>query len=78
MRHVFCHHWHAWLYRIFLHYLTNGVTFGKAFVEHKTCILVLSTAFVRNLHILRNIQRDIVRKILRFSRKVPLFLSEFN
>jgi hypothetical protein len=30
----------------FPHYLINGAIFGKKVIEHKMCVLILSTTFV--------------------------------
>jgi hypothetical protein len=34
---------------LFRHYVTNGTIFGENVVEHKTCVLIFSTTFVRNI-----------------------------
>jgi len=38
--------WPAPLYKLFPHYLINGTIYGKKVTEHKTCVLIFSTAFV--------------------------------
>jgi hypothetical protein len=44
---LYRHLWPIWLYRIFPHYLINGMIFWKKIViEHKMCILIFSTTFV--------------------------------
>ena len=45
-RHIVCGLWH---HRIFRHYVTNGMIFGKKVIEHKTCVLVWCTIFVWNI-----------------------------
>jgi hypothetical protein len=45
--------------------------FRKTIIEHKMCVLSFSTSFVRN------IQRDIIINVQRFSCKVPVILVGF-
>jgi hypothetical protein len=40
--------WPRWLHQIFRHYLTNGTISGKKVDEHKMCVLIFSTSFIRN------------------------------
>ena len=45
-------HYHlspVWLYHIFPHYLINHTIFGEKVIEHKMCVLTLSTIFVQNI-----------------------------
>jgi hypothetical protein len=48
MHHIF-HLWPAPLCSMFPHYLANGTIFEKKIAEHKMCVLVLSTNFVRHI-----------------------------
>jgi hypothetical protein len=43
----YCHLCPAPLYNIFPHYLINGAIFGKKIYEHKMCVLIFCTTFVR-------------------------------
>jgi hypothetical protein len=36
----------VWIYHIFLHHLINDRIYGKKVIEHKMCVLILSTTFV--------------------------------
>ena len=46
---LFCHLWPVRLFSTFPHYLTNGTIFRRKVIEHKMCVLIFSTTFVRNL-----------------------------
>jgi hypothetical protein len=46
---LYCHLWPVRLYNIFARYLTNGTIFGKEVIEHKMCVLIFFTNFVRNI-----------------------------
>jgi len=37
------------LYSVFPHYLIKGTIFEIKFAEHKMCVLIVSTTFVRNI-----------------------------
>jgi hypothetical protein len=37
------------IFFFFLHYLINGTIFGKIVIEHKMCVLIFSTTFLRNI-----------------------------
>ena len=45
----YCHLWPAPLYDIFPNYLINGTIFEKVVTEHKMCVSIFSTTFVRNI-----------------------------
>jgi len=47
----YCHLWHLRSYNIFPHYLIKGTIFEKKNVvtEHKMCVLISSSNFVRNV-----------------------------
>jgi hypothetical protein len=34
---------------LFRHYLINGTIFGKNVIEHKMCVLIFFTTFIRNI-----------------------------
>jgi len=65
--------WHAQLYSIFPHYLTNGTNLGKKIIEYKTCAFISPTKFL----ILSRIQRDIIVNLQRSSNKLPVILVRF-
>ena len=48
---------------------------GKKVIEHKICVSIFSTTFIRNL--LRRIQRDIIINVRGLPVKCPLFLLDF-
>ena len=50
----YCHLWLAWLHHIFSLYLINGSVFKKKVIEHKTCVLGISTTFIRNISNYKN------------------------
>ena len=51
--------WPAPPYNIFQHSLINGTNFEKKVTEHKMCVVILSTTFVRNIsHSRKNWERD--------------------
>ena len=50
---------HVSFHHIFRHYLTGGTIFEKKVIEHKMCILILSTTLFKTFLILRRIQRDL-------------------
>jgi hypothetical protein len=52
--------------------------FREKVIEHKMCVLILSTTLSEAFLILRRIQRDITINVHRRSCKVPLLLSDFN
>jgi hypothetical protein len=56
----YCQLWPARLYDIFPRYLIRGRIFGgEKVIEHKTCVLILSTTFAwKKFLILRRIERD--------------------
>ena len=44
----YCHLWYVRLCHIGPHYLINGTIFGeKKVIEHKMCVLIFCTTFVR-------------------------------
>jgi len=45
----YCHLWHTRPYYIFAHYLIKSTIFEKKNTEHKICVLIFSTNFVRNI-----------------------------
>ena len=45
----YCHLWPGPLYNIFSHYFTKARFSKKKVTEHKVCLLILSTTFVRNI-----------------------------
>jgi hypothetical protein len=65
-------------YHIFPHYLIKGTTFGKKFIEHKTCVLIFSNVLSEIFPTLRRLRRDIITNLLTPSRKLPLFVPDFN
>ena len=46
----------------------------KRIIEHKICVLIYRTNFVWNFLILRRIQRDMIRYVCWFSRKVSVIV----
>jgi hypothetical protein len=50
---------------------------GGGLIEHKKCVLIFPTTFIRNIF-LRRIRRDIVINIHRSSRKVLVILVRFQ
>jgi len=45
----YCHLWPARLYNIFLALSHKWKDFRKKFMEHKKCVLIFFTTFVRNM-----------------------------
>jgi hypothetical protein len=45
--------------------------------EHKMCVLIFSTNFSEIFLILRRIERDIIKNVYSFSRKVSFLLVRF-
>ena len=75
----YCHAWSAPIYNIFLHYLTAWFSRKKTFTEHKTCVLIFSTAFVSNIsHSKKKWARYDKKKSIDLHVKYLLFLSDFN
>jgi hypothetical protein len=46
---LYCHLWLLQHYHIFRRCLINGTIFGKNVIEHKICVLTLSTNFIWNI-----------------------------
>jgi hypothetical protein len=55
-----------------------GTIFRKHVIEHKMCVLILSTNFSKELLILRIIQRDIIINVLTCSYTVTLILQHLK
>jgi len=73
------HLWSARLYIIFQPYPIKGTSFEKKkIIEHKMCVLNVSTTCVWNIPILRRNERDMIKKVYRSSCEVRLFLSNYN
>ena len=69
---LYCHLWPVRLYHIFPHYLIKGTIFGNNLIEHKICVLILSTTFVPNIsHSKKNSARYIHKS------KLSVILDEF-
>jgi len=61
------------------HYIINGTIFGKKVIEHKNMCLVVSTKLcLKYFLIVSRNQQDIIIKVHRFSRKVPVILVRFQ
>ena len=74
----YCHMWRALLYNIFTHYLINGTFFRNKVAEHKMWVFIFSyNFFSKTFFILRRIERDIMKNMYPFSRKVPIILFQF-
>ena len=76
--HFFCvelnsHLQPTWLYHIFTHYLINGTTSAKTFLNIK-CLLIFSPNLSEIYLILRRIQRDIIINLHMSSCKVSIVL----
>ena len=52
--------------------------FRKNVTEHKTCILIFSTTFIRNISNSKNNSARYCHKCENVFIKYPLFLSDFN
>jgi hypothetical protein len=59
---LYCHLRPLWLHQIFRHCLINRTIFGEKVTENKMC-LIFFTNFIRNILILRIIQRDNVIRV---------------
>ena len=71
----YSHLWLAPLCKIFPPYLINGTIFEeKSVFEHKMCVLVFCTSFVRNISHSKKIERDIVVYLYWSSFKVPAWI----
>jgi hypothetical protein len=75
----YCHLWPTRLYKIFPHYLINGMIFGKKKILNTTCtfwfsLQLLSETFL----ILRWNKRGMVNNVSRSSCEVPVILVDFN
>jgi hypothetical protein len=75
----YCHLWPVRLYSIFARYLIKCKIFGEKVIEPKMCFNFFYN-FVRNVVILRIIERDIIIYVYCIVLHVgyPLFLSNFN
>jgi hypothetical protein len=64
----------------FPNYLINGTIFGgKKVIGHKMRVLIFSATICSEVFlILRTVQGDVVRNVLRSSCKCLLFLYDFN
>jgi len=62
------------------HYLINGTIFEtkKKVTEHKICVLIVSTILSEIFLIITRIQRDTIKNVYLFSRKVPDILVGFQ
>jgi hypothetical protein len=52
--------------------------FLKKVIERKMCVYIFSTIFVRNVSILRRIERDMMKNVNWFSCKVPATFAIFE
>jgi hypothetical protein len=78
LRHLtFCHLWPARIYSIFSPYFINGNDFRKIAIEHKMCVLIFSTSFVRNISHSKKNCEIFDQNVCRPSCK-PTFLSDFD
>ena len=74
---LYCHLWPVWLYRILPNYLIKRQNFRSKILEHKKCILILSTNLSEIVFILRRIKLYITINTRRSSRKVTVFFVRF-
>jgi hypothetical protein len=72
------HLWPGRLYITFPHYTINGIIFFKKIIEHKMCILTLSTNLSETFLILRRTEPDMIQMYNVFRMKCPLYLFRFN
>jgi hypothetical protein len=66
------------LHYIFRHYLINGAIFEKKLLNIKCAFIFSLQLLSKTFLILRRIKRNIVKNIETSSRKLSLFLSDFN
>ena len=68
--------WPVWLYHIYLHYLINGMIFGKEVIKYKMCVFnCLSLQLLSEIFLIqKRIQQDIIN-VHRSSCKVPIILA---
>jgi hypothetical protein len=59
----------------FPHHFTKGTILET--IKYKMCVLIFSTTFVRNIFILRRLQRDITKNIRLFLCKVLVIPVRF-
>jgi len=63
----------------FSNYLINGMIFEKKrVIEHKMCVLNLSTMLSEIFLIIRRVDRDIIKLHIDLHIKYPLFFFSFN
>jgi len=59
--------------KFFPNYLINGKIFGKV-IEHKMCVLIFSTTFVRNISHSKTTERDMIKNVYWSLPKVLVIL----
>jgi len=74
---LYCHMWPVWLYRICPHYIINGAIFErkKNGIEHKMCVWISLQLLSEKFLIVRRTERDMVKNVNRYSRKLSVKLN---
>ena len=62
---------------IFLHFLTNGANIGKKVIEHKMCVVIVSTIFVLNIFHSKMNAGDYIIDVRRSTCNVTVILVIF-
>ena len=62
----------------FFYVFSLTAPFPKNTIEHKTCVLILSTILSETFLILRRNERDMIKMFICFHVNYPLFLSDIN
>jgi hypothetical protein len=77
---LYCQRSPARLYSIFPHYLINDTIFRggkKKVIEHKICVLIVSTTLSETFLILRRNERDMIKNMHCNSCKESVIIARF-
>ena len=73
----YCYVWPVRLYNIFSTLSHKPHDFRKKVTEHKMCVLIFSTTFVRNISRFKIIKEHLISNVPKYSCKLPVIRVRF-